>query len=52
VPMPSPMTAYIEGLEQAAANGQTLAGIASVASFFVSPRRHRDRQAAGEDRHR
>jgi transaldolase len=30
------MTAYMEGLEQAAANGQTLAGIASVASFFVS----------------
>jgi hypothetical protein len=36
VPMSSPMTAYIEGLEQAAANGQTLAGIASVATFFVS----------------
>jgi len=36
VSMSSPMTAYIEGLEQAAANGQTLAGIASVASFFVS----------------
>ena len=30
------MDAYLEGLEQAAANGQTLAGIASVASFFVS----------------
>jgi transaldolase len=30
------MTAYMQGLEQAAANGQTLAGIASVASFFVS----------------
>jgi len=27
---------WLEGLEQAAANGQTLAGIASVASFFVS----------------
>ena len=30
------MNAYMEGLEQAAANGQTLSGIASVASFFVS----------------
>jgi len=30
------MNAYLEGLERAAANGQTLAGIASVASFFVS----------------
>jgi transaldolase len=30
------MGAYLDGLEQAAANGQTLAGIASVASFFVS----------------
>ena len=30
------MAAYMEGLEQAAANGQTLAGITSVASFFVS----------------
>jgi len=34
--MSSPMTAYIEGLEQAAVNGQTLAGVASVASFLVS----------------
>jgi transaldolase len=30
------MGAYLEGLEQAAANGHQLAGIASVASFFVS----------------
>jgi transaldolase len=30
------MGAYLDGLEQAAANGHTLAGIASVASFFVS----------------
>lgn len=30
------MDAYIDGLEQAAANGHQLAGIASVASFFVS----------------
>ena len=30
------MRAYIAGLEQAAANGHKLAGIASVASFFVS----------------
>src|SRR5919106_1737152 len=30
------MAAYIDGLEQAAANGHQLAGIASVASFFVS----------------
>ena len=30
------MGAYLDGLEQAAANGQQLAGIASVASFFVS----------------
>jgi transaldolase len=30
------MKAYMEGLEQAAANGQALGGIASVASFFVS----------------
>ena len=30
------MEAYIEGLERASANGQTLSGIASVASFFVS----------------
>jgi transaldolase len=30
------MTAYMEGLERAAANGQNLGGIASVASFFVS----------------
>jgi transaldolase len=30
------MNAYMEGLERAAANGQTLGGIASVASFFVS----------------
>ena len=30
------MNAYLEGLERAAANGQTLGGIASVASFFVS----------------
>ncbi|GAA0903417.1 transaldolase [Pseudonocardia zijingensis] len=30
------MDAYLEGLERAAANGHQLAGIASVASFFVS----------------
>jgi transaldolase len=30
------MNAYLEGLEAASANGQTLGGIASVASFFVS----------------
>src|SRR4029078_1764247 len=30
------MQASLEGLEAAAANGQTLAGITSVASFFVS----------------
>jgi transaldolase len=30
------MQAYLEGLERAAANGHKLAGIASVASFFVS----------------
>jgi len=30
------MTAYLEGLERAAANGQNLGNIASVASFFVS----------------
>ena len=30
------MEAYLDGLEQAAANGQELARIASVASFFVS----------------
>ncbi len=30
------MGAYLDGLEQAAANGHALAGIASVASFFVS----------------
>src|SRR5918998_1153744 len=30
------MNAYLDGLEQAAANGQTLGSIASVASFFVS----------------
>jgi transaldolase len=30
------MEAFVEGLERASANGQTLAGIASVASFFVS----------------
>jgi len=30
------MAAYLDGLEQAAANGHQLAGIASVASFFVS----------------
>ena len=30
------MDAYLEGLEQAAANGHDLAGIHSVASFFVS----------------
>jgi transaldolase len=30
------MGAYLDGLEQAAANGQNLATIASVASFFVS----------------
>ena len=30
------MVAYMEGLERASANGQTLGGIASVASFFVS----------------
>lgn len=30
------MAAYLDGLEQAAANGHKLAGIASVASFFVS----------------
>jgi transaldolase len=30
------MNAYLEGLERAAANGQTLGSIASVASFFVS----------------
>ena len=30
------MDAYLDGLEQAAANGRPLAGIASVASFFVS----------------
>jgi transaldolase len=30
------MAAYMEGLERAAANGQRLGGISSVASFFVS----------------
>jgi transaldolase len=30
------MVAYLDGLEQAAAHGHNLAGIASVASFFVS----------------
>jgi transaldolase len=30
------MGAYLDGLERAAANGQNLGGIASVASFFVS----------------
>jgi transaldolase len=30
------MSAYLDGLEQAAANGHNLASIASVASFFVS----------------
>jgi transaldolase len=30
------MTAYLEGLERAAANGQNVGSIASVASFFVS----------------
>jgi transaldolase len=30
------MGAYLDGLEQAAANGHALSGIASVASFFVS----------------
>ncbi len=30
------MVAYMEGLERASANGQTLGSIASVASFFVS----------------
>ena len=30
------MEAYLEGLERASANGHNLAGIASVASFFVS----------------
>jgi transaldolase len=30
------MGAYLDGLEQASANGHNLAGIASVASFFVS----------------
>ena len=30
------MAAFLDGLEQAAANGHNLAGIASVASFFVS----------------
>jgi transaldolase len=30
------MGAYLDGLEQAAANGHSLAGITSVASFFVS----------------
>ncbi|MFC4946486.1 transaldolase [Pseudonocardia sp. GCM10023141] len=30
------MDAYLDGLEQAAANGHNLAGITSVASFFVS----------------
>jgi transaldolase len=30
------MNAYLDGLERASANGQTLGGIASVASFFVS----------------
>jgi transaldolase len=30
------MNSYMEGLERAAANGQTLGSIASVASFFVS----------------
>jgi transaldolase len=30
------MGAYLDGMEQAAANGHPLAGIASVASFFVS----------------
>lgn len=30
------MKAYVDGLDQAAANGHNLAGIASVASFFVS----------------
>ena len=30
------MGAYLDGLEQADANGHTIAGIASVASFFVS----------------
>ncbi len=46
------MDAYLTGLEQAKETGIDLSTIRSVASFFVSPRRHRDRQAAGQDRHR
>ena len=47
------MDAYLAGLEQARRpRASTCRRSHSVASFFVSPRRHRDRQAARRDRHR
>ena len=42
------MDAYLDGLEQAYANGHDLAHLASVASFFVSRVDTEDRQAAEE----
>ena len=46
------MDAFLDGLERARATGHDLTDLASVASFFVSPGRHRGRQAARQDRHR
>ena len=46
------MEAYLSGLEKRVADGGSLEGIASVASFFVSPGRHRDRQAPRQGRRR
>jgi transaldolase len=45
------MGAYLDGLEQAAANGQELARIASVASFFVSRVDAEIDKRLGRDRH-
>ena len=44
------MDAFLAGLEQAKANGHDLTKMGSVGVVLRVPGRHRDRQAAGEDR--
>ena len=46
------MAAYLDGLERAAANGQNARRHRLGGQLLRLPRRLRDRQAAGEDRHR
>ena len=45
------MDAFLDGMEQARANGHDLAAHRLGGVVLRLPRRHRDRQAAGQDRH-